>query len=280
MPTRYLKPGVRDSEVIDACSPLAECLFYRLLVTVDDFGRYDARPAMVKSHCFPIKESVSIKKCDELLAELERAGLIALYSVDGKPFLQMCKWDSPPRSKESKYPAPAGECMQMHASARSPHAHFPVTVTETVTETGTVTEKKTRSAGAALPCPDSVDPKVWADFLAIRKAKRSPLTSTALALIEAEARKAGIDLQEALSTCCARGWQGFKAEWLAKASDRAVGARTQAGQGAGLESFRERDARLAADRVAAFAPGVAARRAHPLNVIDMEARDVPAIEGH
>ena len=49
MPTRYLKPGIRDSERIEAiASPDAEILFYRLLVSVDDFGRTDARPLMVK----------------------------------------------------------------------------------------------------------------------------------------------------------------------------------------------------------------------------------------
>ena len=32
MPTRYLKPGICDSDRLDKCSPLAETLFYRLLV--------------------------------------------------------------------------------------------------------------------------------------------------------------------------------------------------------------------------------------------------------
>ena len=52
MPTRYLKPGIRDSELIDGLSAEAEVLFYRLLVTVDDFGRANARPSMVKAACF------------------------------------------------------------------------------------------------------------------------------------------------------------------------------------------------------------------------------------
>ncbi len=104
MPTRYLKPGIRDSEPIDQVSALAETLFYRLLVTVDDFGRFDARPAMVKSHCFPIKESVTAKHCAAALHELVQAGLLHLYEVDGKPVLQLCKWDNAPRAKESKYP--------------------------------------------------------------------------------------------------------------------------------------------------------------------------------
>ena len=40
------------------------------------------------------------------------------------------------------------------------------------------------------------------------------MTDTALEGIRAEAEKAGMTLSDALSTCCARGWQGFKAKWL------------------------------------------------------------------
>ena len=133
MPTRYLKPGVRDSESIELLSPLAETLFYRLLVTVDDFGRFDARPAMIKAQCFPIKESVSISKCKQLLDEISNSKLILLYEVDGKPILQMSKWDNLPRAKESKYPVPAHSCIQVHTDV-------PLTGTETGTETKTETD--------------------------------------------------------------------------------------------------------------------------------------------
>ena len=61
--------------------------------------------------------------------------------------------------------------------------------------------------------PDGVCPQVWADFLQIRKAKRSPLTATALAGIEREAAKAGIGLQQALEVCCVKGWTSFNAGW-------------------------------------------------------------------
>ena len=48
----------------------------------------------------------------------------------------------------------------------------------------------------------------------IRKAKRAPLTETALDGISREAEKAGLTLQAALEMSCARGWQGFNATWL------------------------------------------------------------------
>lgn len=66
--------------------------------------------------------------------------------------------------------------------------------------------------------PPNVDPQTWADFLRLRKAKRAPVTATAIEGIEREACKAGITLQDALQTCCANGWQGFRADWYAKKS--------------------------------------------------------------
>ena len=62
--------------------------------------------------------------------------------------------------------------------------------------------------------PSGVTDSVWQDWLSLRKAKRAAVTQTAIDGIEREARKAGVSLQTALETCCARGWTGFKAEWL------------------------------------------------------------------
>lgn len=58
-----------------------------------------------------------------------------------------------------------------------------------------------------------VSQQIASDFLAIRKAKRAPLTATALDGIKREAGKAGITLEDALRVCVERGWQAFKAEW-------------------------------------------------------------------
>lgn len=64
--------------------------------------------------------------------------------------------------------------------------------------------------------PEGVLQSVWDDFVAQRKAKKAAITQTALKSIEREARKAGISLNDALQEICARGWTGFKAEWIQK----------------------------------------------------------------
>ena len=67
-----------------------------------------------------------------------------------------------------------------------------------------------------LHTPDGVLQSVWEDFVQQRKAKKAAITETALKGIEREARKANISLNDALQEICARGWTGFKAEWVQK----------------------------------------------------------------
>ena len=62
--------------------------------------------------------------------------------------------------------------------------------------------------------PSGVTDSVWQDWISLRKAKRAAVTQTAIDGIAREASKAGVSLQTALETCCARGWTGFKADWL------------------------------------------------------------------
>lgn len=74
-------------------------------------------------------------------------------------------------------------------------------------------EKPKRKRSSNVQKPESVSEQVWNDFTALRTKRRAPITETALKGIQREAEKAGITLEAALSTCCERGWQGFKAEW-------------------------------------------------------------------
>ena len=203
MPTRYLKSGIRDSEAIEKLSPLAENLYYRLLVTVDDFGRYDARPPMIKAACFPVKDSITASKAEVLMKELVENGLIDIYVVDNKPYLQMNKWDNIPRAKESKFPANTYDAIQLHTTVCDSNTDAPLTETETKTVT------KTSDA------PEGVSSEVWDSFVKQRKASRAVITPTVISSIQKEATKAGWSLEQALAECSARGWRGFKADWVA-----------------------------------------------------------------
>ena len=82
--------------------------------------------------------------------------------------------------------------------------------------------KKSVSSKAGYPKPDDVEDSVWRDFLIVRKKQKAEVTETSMAGIIREANKAGYSLNDALRTCCERGWRGFKADWV---KDEKPGAR-------------------------------------------------------
>jgi len=102
-----------------------------------------------------------------------------------------------------------------------------------------------RPAGRATPAkPDGVSDQVWKDFLMMRKAKRAPLTETAMKAIEREAEKARWPLNDALAETVARGWQGFKAAWVG--TERPVAQTASAGSSPLVASILAKKARSAA----------------------------------
>lgn len=74
--------------------------------------------------------------------------------------------------------------------------------------------------------PDGVDNLVWQDFLQIRKKRRAPITDRVIEGLTKEAKTAGVSLNDALKECVVRGWQSFKADWVAPKASLADIART------------------------------------------------------
>ena len=121
-----------------------------------------------------------------------------------------------------------------------------------------------KKISAAVKKPVDVSDPVWQSFQLIRKAKKAPITDLAMLGIRREAVKAGVELEEALTICCERGWAGFKAEWMQ--SRRAQ-----------PESFYERDKRAKRNEMAKWAPGIAAKDPEDFNTIEGD-NHVTAIE--
>ena len=86
-----------------------------------------------------------------------------------------------------------------------------VAIPETEGETETETKKKATSVAP----PEGVSDSVWQEFKSLRKAKKAPITQRAIDAISSEAKKAGWTLEKALEECVVRGWQAFKADWVA-----------------------------------------------------------------
>lgn len=76
--------------------------------------------------------------------------------------------------------------------------------------------KKTtkHEADLALLAEHGIEGQIAEDFLTIRKAKRQPLTETAMRLIASEAQKVGMTAFQAVVFSIGNGWGSFRADWV------------------------------------------------------------------
>lgn len=63
---------------------------------------------------------------------------------------------------------------------------------------------------------DGVSDELWADWIKLRKRKRTTVTQRVIDGIAKEAGKAGLSLADAMETQIERGWSSFKAEWVSR----------------------------------------------------------------
>lgn len=107
MPNRILKESICTSDTLDQLNSFQETVFYRLIVNCDDYGRMDARPKVLAARLYPLKD-IRAEQIENALRALSSAGLVILYEVDGKPFVQMKTWERHQqiRAKKSRYPSP------------------------------------------------------------------------------------------------------------------------------------------------------------------------------
>ena len=69
MPNRVIKESIKRSPQIDALTWFEEVVFYRLMVTADDYGCMDARPVLLKNELFPTKENITKKSIEDAVNE-------------------------------------------------------------------------------------------------------------------------------------------------------------------------------------------------------------------
>ena len=105
MPNRILRDWT-DSENIDQLDVNTERFFTRLIMKVDDYGRYSANVKLLKSHLFPLKSDIRETDIARWLTACEKSGLIALYVIANKEYLQIDNFKQVLRQKVEKYPAP------------------------------------------------------------------------------------------------------------------------------------------------------------------------------
>lgn len=105
MPNRILRDWT-DSEKVDVLDVHAERFFVRLIMKVDDFGRYTANCKMLKSTLFPLKTDIRETDIARWLTACEKSDLIALYNVASKEYVEIKNFKQRLRQSVEKYPSP------------------------------------------------------------------------------------------------------------------------------------------------------------------------------
>ena len=132
------------------------------------------------------------KRCDET---------IAAYQAKAERNREVGKLGGRPKSKPSANPT------ETQLVSKDNPNHKPITNNHKPI-------KEIQAAIAATPV--GVSQSVWDDFVKHRKTLKAQISKTAITRIEQEASKAGWTLEQALIECVARGWRGFKADWVAE----------------------------------------------------------------
>lgn len=128
MPNRMIKDSIHTSETVNAMTDFQFRLWISLITYVDDYGRGDARAAVIRGSCFPLRERLTIKDIEAGLAGLAGIGCVVLYEVDGRPYLCFPSWEKHQsiRNKRSKFPAPPDDLQAIAINCNQLHANVPV----------------------------------------------------------------------------------------------------------------------------------------------------------
>src|SRR6185369_944715 len=101
---RRLYSGFTTGQRINRLSLQAEAWFWRILVTVDDFGNGHADPDLCHAKTAGRRLSkISAKQVSGWLREMKEAGLIEFYEAKGEPYLHIVGFeDSQPAGRNGK----------------------------------------------------------------------------------------------------------------------------------------------------------------------------------
>jgi hypothetical protein len=184
-----------------------------------------------QGECYP-SISMLARKCSMAertvqnhIADMEEAGIVVrayragrstVYHIDPRKFCTPA--DSAPQ--QNPHPAPAKTAPQPPQDVHpAPAKSAPITTNEPPKEPSGKPSKRGKAANASFDpmaalLAVGVSEKAARDWLQVRKAKRAPLTETALDGIKTEAAHAGLSMQETVVLCVEKNWQGFFASWV------------------------------------------------------------------
>ena len=177
MPNRIIKESICTSDKISQLSHFEFRLWVGLIVTADDAGRGDARPAVIKGRVFPLFERLTNKDIEASLANLAAKGCISLYEVDEKPYFLFPSWSKHQRIRDSKpkYPEPPENDNPPQVAASC--GELPQVAA--IIQSNTIQSESNPTRACAQEFESDELNEAWEDYIAMRKEIEKPLTETA-----------------------------------------------------------------------------------------------------
>ena len=203
MPNRILKESIRVSDSINSLTWFEEVMFYRLMVSCDDYGRFDGRIPIIKGTCFPLKD-VTNQSIQKALDKLVTVGLVGHYEVEEKPYLQLLAWERHQtiRAKRSKYPSAEDGNMIAHENiCKQMYSDVPVIQSESKSES----ESESYTGDTRLD--DALQ-----EYIKFRRQIKKPMTDRAIQLAIGKLEKMTDDINERIAIIdqsIMNGWQGL-----------------------------------------------------------------------
>lgn len=107
---RTIKPEFWSSEQVMECSPIARLMFIGIWNFADDAGRASYSPKTIKAQIFP-GDDITVETIRGMIDELSSNGLLRIYVVDGKEYLQVTGWHHQKidRPQKPRHPEPPPE---------------------------------------------------------------------------------------------------------------------------------------------------------------------------
>lgn len=110
MPNRIIREGILTSEKLENLGWAEEVFYRRVMSVVDDYGRYYAKPSLLRAACYPLLlAKVSDSDIEKWLSACENAALVRVYPTqDGKRYLEVIDFRQQVRATLSKFPSHDG----------------------------------------------------------------------------------------------------------------------------------------------------------------------------
>lgn len=244
MPNRLIKESIRTSKSVNAMTDFQFRLWVYLITYVDDYGRGNADPEIIKGFVFPKRSGVTVQTIEKTLQELATIGSILLYEVDGESYLCFPNWSSHQmiRNKKSKFPAPTDNIPQLERTCNQMQANVPVI--QSNPNPNPNPNPKEATASCAEPETVSAPPVIT---LPLNTGEEYPITNEKL--LELSELYPAVDIMQALRDM--RGWlignpkkrktrggiMRFVTAWLSRDQNRGGNRNGSAvGRGSGFET--------------------------------------------